>query len=486
MKYPIKYTALITVLLCFALFSGCKKDFLEINPKGKLIAKTVTDYDRALNSLKYVNIVTTWGGGAAQAVMGDEVAAMEPYFSGSDLRTQRLFKWEGEIYKPDEDAVELDVPMTSLYAYNKIINEVMEATGGDDAKKKAIMAEAKVGRAWIYFLLINYYGKPYNESTSSTDPGFPLITAADATQTKFQRATVKEVYDFIISDLTTAMPDLPVAITNRLRMARPTAEGLLGKVYVFMGRYQDALPLLNAALDDVASATIPVRLYDYNTGFAPGGIFLPVGMFGPSTPSFVDNEENLLARQFSNFWTFINNEIALTAQTVALFDKADLRLKFYSADAFGGGPYPNGMRRKIGPGTSQIGVVLPDLYLLQAECKARINDLAGAVHSVETLRKNRMPAKEATVPATIASSQQALVRFILEERIREFALAGYRWFDMRRLSVDPDYKNTVKTTHQLFAEDGAVTDTYMLTPDRYTLRFPEKLMRQNPGIDNNP
>ncbi len=470
---------LVFVLLIAGL-SSCEKEFLEIKPKGKLIAETVSDYDLALSNLKFININTD-----AQVPLSDEVAAVEPYFSGATLRMQRLFRWEDVIYQPDENAQEMEVPMQNIYAYNKIINEVMDASGGTEQQKKSIRAEAMAGRAWTYFLLINYYGKPYNKATAASDPGFPIVTNADATLTHFTRASVKDVYDFILKDLSTAIPNLP-KLTHRVRMSKAAGEGLLGKVYMFMGKFNKALPFLNASISDLSSAGIPTGLYNYNQTFAPNGEFMPIGLFGPNTPTPPNNKENIYAKQFINYWTFSNNELVIRPETADLYEASDLRLNFYSANAFFGGPYPNGILRRIGPTGVQFGVTVPDIYLLRAECKARLNDLPGAVADVETLRKNRMPVADASVPATIATDQEALVKFILEERIREFAVQGYRWFTMRRLSVDPVYSSTINHTHKLYDASGNVIETYTLRPERLVLRFPQKIMEQNPGMKNNP
>lgn len=482
MKKIIHYSWLMVLLLFITSVFSCKKSFLEIQPKGKTIAQTINDYNLLLNNYDLFNIDAD-----AQAAMGDELAAVEPYHSGADLRTQRLFRWDAVIYEPQQSATEMAVPMQNIYNYNKIINEVMNASDGTDQQKKSLQAEAMAGRAWTYFLLINYYGKPFNNATSSTDPGFPIITTADVTETKFTRASVKEVYDFIIKDLTTAIPALPAQTTHRLRMSKVAAEGILGKVYTFMGRFGDALPQLNAAITDMASGTIPVGLHDYNVNFGPGGSFLPIGLFGPNYPTIVDDKENLYGKQFIDYWTFVNNEFVINPQTVALYDPADLRLNFYTnTPAFGGYTYPAGMLRRSGPVGIQYGVQVPDLYLLRAECKARLNDLPGAKDDVEALRVKRMPSTNASVPAAIASDQKALVKFILEERIREFAVEGFRWFDMRRLSVDPDYSATVGNVHNVYSSLGVITQTLTLKPERLVLRFPQKLMNQNPGMENNP
>lgn len=480
MKTIYKPTGILTLaVLCGLLFS-CKKTFLEVTPKGKLIAQKVSDYNLLLSNLDFVNI-----GGNAQAAMGDEIAAVEPFFSGSTLKTQRLFRWDDVVYEPNEDADEMKVPLQNIYMFNKIINEVPAATDGFEQDKLSIAAEAMAGRAWTYFLLINYFGKPYNAATSASDPGFPIVKQADVTETKFTRATVKEVYDFIVSDLTTAIPNLPAKTTHRLRMSKAAGEGLLAKVYMFMGKFSEALPLLNAAFTDINNSVIPVRLYDYNVTFATGGMFMPIGLFGPAYPNIPNNEENVFGKQATSSWTFVNNELVITKQTADLYAATDLRLKFYTNTAYSGPVYPNGMLRRFGPGSIQYGVVLPDLYLLRAECKARLNDLPGAKADLEILRGKRMPVANADVPSAIAGQQLPLLKFIMEERIREFAVLGYRWFDMRRLSVDPLFSGATYT-HSLYSATGTVNATYTLKPVRFTLRFSQKVTDENPGMENNP
>lgn len=482
MKHAYYKIALIAVLLVVTS-TACKKSFLETIPKGQLIARTVSDYNGLLNAL-YLLVMN---GTNAQMTMGDEVAAVDPYFTSAILKTQASFRWDPVLYQPSDDAGETLVPLQNIYVYNKIINEVPNATGGTEQQKLSIAAEAMAGRAWTYFLLINYYGKPYSAATASTDPGFPIIQAADVTTTSFTRASVQQVYDFIIKDLVTAIPNLPTQITNRTRMSKAAAEGILGKVYLFMARYTDALTLLNASITDVANQATPVRLYDYNVEFNDGGAFFPIDPdYGPNYPYLPDNNESLYGKQAFNGWTGGSNEIVITPQTTALFGATDQRLKFYTDTILNtNSAFPAaGLLRQWGGAQTQFGVLLSDLYLLRAECKCRTNDLLGAKADVEALRVKRMPAADAPVPAAIASQQLPLLKFILDERIREFAVKGYRWFDMRRLSVDPLFPATTYT-HTLYSATGATT-VYTMKPERLTLRLPQKLIDQNPNMVNNP
>ncbi len=467
----------ITGLITLA---SCKKSFLEIVPKGKLVASTTSDYNLLLNNLDLMNIQTN-----AQILMGDEIASTETYFNNEVLRSQRLFRWDKDIYDENVDADEFRSPVKALYTYNKIINEVPDSKGGTEQEKKSVEAEARAGRAWLNFVLISQYGKPYNAATAGTDPGFPILTDADVTTTTFTRASVQEMYDFIIKDLNTAIPSLPAKITFRTRMSRAAGEFLLGKVYLFMGKSAEALPLFNAAFADLSGASINVNLYDYNVTMAAGGSFLPIGSSGPNIPFLPNNEESVFARQFGNNWAGYNNFAVLKKETVDLYKPSDLRLKFFSTTAYSTGiAFPNGMMRRLGPGNVQSAVVLPDLYLLRAECKARLNDLAGAVADVEALRSKRMPAVDVAVPPANKADKVSLINYIMEERTREFALTGFRWFDMRRLSVDPLFTLPVYT-HTLFLANGGTT-TFTMKPERLTLRLPLKVMSYNPGMAENP
>ena len=466
-----------TIVFCLAgiLLNSCSSDFLEVVPKGKLVAETVADYDQALYNLNLINIGTD-----AQFLLGDEVAAVEPYFSAATLRTQRLFRYESMIYEADENAVETQIPMENIYIFNKIINEIDDATEGTEQQKLSIKAEALAGRAWTYFQLINYYGLPYNEETSGTDLGYPIVTEADLTQTLFRRATVKEVYDFMVDDLTTALPNLPLPVESRVRMSKAGAEGLLGKIYVFMGKFDEALPLLNATLEDMQQLSVPVGLENIAEIIDNDGYY--------DSPFLPDDIEHIYAKQSVDGWAGdFDEDIVVSPEAVALYQPEDIRLNFYVDFNSGEEPYPvEGVLRRITNFNSRIGVVVSDIYLLNAEVKCRLNDLAGAVDILETFRKSRLPEEAVAVPAAIASNQIDLLKFIFEERIREFAVLGYRWFDMRRLTVDPLIPTPASGfSHALYDEDGNVKEEFTLSQERLVLRFPQKLMDQNPGFENN-
>lgn len=479
-KNNIYVYTLIIITSIGMLATSCKKSFLEIVPKGTLIASKTEDYARLLGNLDFMNINI-----APAVLLGDEISAVEPFFTNEGVTDRRLFNWDAVVYEPEQDAPDLNSLMNCIYSYNKIINEVPESTDGTEQQKKEVIAEARAGRAWCYFHLINFYGKPYNKATSATDPGFPKLTIADATQTNFTRASVEDIHQLIVSDLESAIVDLPVKAFRRPRISRATGKAILAKVYMTMQEFNKALPLLNGAFTDLPLTDQVTTLYNYNVTFATGGIFLPINSVnGPAYPTTGSNTEVMLSRQFTSFYTYVLNTMVLSPETVQLFDPADLRLKFYVNTARPSGSLPTGTLRKRQSGLIQTGFVLPDLYLLRAECRARAEDFTGAIEDLETLRKNRLPAGKFSVPGEVSTDKKKLVNFIIEERIREFAVTGYRWIDMRRLSADPLFAG-IQFKHKIIKEDNSFTE-FTLPAARFALRFPQKVMEQNPAMQNNP
>ncbi|MFX1704823.1 RagB/SusD family nutrient uptake outer membrane protein [Chitinophaga sp. CC14] len=479
----------ITLLFSFA---ACKKDFLEVVPQGSQVATTTDDYDKLMNNpWFYMSDISGW----QEAVsMGDETGAEAAFLNRGSVWMPRLFQWADSIYKPGD---ELSYPfllregLEKMYLLNKIIAEVMESSGGSDAQKKQLLAEAKATRAWINFQFINFYAKPYDAATAATDMGFPVIDKADITVREFSRGSVQGSYDFIIKDLTEALADVPVRPSIVTRMSKPAVAGLLGKVYIFMGRYADALPLLNNAFTDIAANGAPV-LYNYNVEFAPGGTFLPIDpTFGPQGPGVNRNDtrEAVLSKVYYNGPfrgnMFGTDGLVLMPATAALYGPHDQRLLLYTNKDMDGNLNPGGRLRKYGITWSRFGLQLPELYLLRAECRARTNDLGGAVADLETLRRNRMPSADAPVPAIIAGNQVALIKYIIDERIREFAQEGYRWFDMRRLSVDPIFSGK-PITHTLYNTNGTTTVITLKQPNRLVMKIPPYFIQNNPGMPDNP
>ncbi|UCS92848.1 RagB/SusD family nutrient uptake outer membrane protein [Echinicola marina] len=106
---------------------------------------------------------------------------------------------------------------------NAVIERAPEVTGMDASIKAQRVAEAKFIRAHHYFLMTQFFGGVDLQLSESVVPSKEV-----------SRSSVPEMYAAIIHDLESAIPDLEpnMQSSDYGRVTRPTAEHLLGLVYL--------------------------------------------------------------------------------------------------------------------------------------------------------------------------------------------------------------------------------------------------------------
>lgn len=488
MKTTKNLTILISAVFVL-LLSSCEK-FLDVKPKGKEVLETTDHYNGLLNNVTILSInnfrVTETGSimmlGTAHLplFMSDDVFTTPQNFGSRTPYEINAYKWQDKIYEENEDPNEWGAMYVPIYIYNLVINGVMESSGGTEERKREIQAEARVNRAFNYLFLLNQFAKPYNKATASQDPGVPLVTKADISVTNFTRTSVQEVYEFIIKEIEESIPYMPAQTRVRVRLCKPAAWFILGRTYLYMGEYAKAITAFNNAETGLSSLPFNVSLYDYNTVM---NATPPAGWYNPALPhrgasghpTQFANQELIYMKQVVTLLFTMTNAIFVKDAAMNKFSSTDLRRRMFSNKDYMTGATTLPAYQRCAPSAVNWGASLPDLYLMRAECKARTNDLTGAKNDLETLRKTRMPLADAVVPVT---TKDAMIRFVLDERIREFAGTGMRWFDMRRLSTDPDYNNIDYT--RPFG-----TETLTLQNKRLTMKIPAKILQYNPNMVDN-
>lgn len=148
------------------------------------------------------------------------------------------------------------------------------AVAGDAASVKALRGESYFLRAYYYMQLEGLYGEKYIDikepaSVDANVLGVPVYTAIPTTlaQTSAPRATARQVWNLITSDLDSAATLLPASWTgeNIGRVTSWTAKGLLGKAYVFTQNWDSAKTVL---LDVITNGTgprgLPLQLMPFN------------------------------------------------------------------------------------------------------------------------------------------------------------------------------------------------------------------------------
>lgn len=115
----------------------------------------------------------------------------------------------------------------AIIGCNRVISKITE---GKDTNTDQLIGENYFLRAYVYFSLVNVFGKPYNQGASNL--GVPLKTSDDVNDLP-ARATVGQIYDQIVNDLKKA-EQLMTLDKNNTYASKEAAQALLSRVYLYM------------------------------------------------------------------------------------------------------------------------------------------------------------------------------------------------------------------------------------------------------------
>lgn len=444
-------------LLCFvAIVSGCKKDYLDIKPKGKVIPSIYKDFRLILNSTS--NMASSYG---QDEFVTDNVEFYEAqglsYLGNSSYR---LHTWQNNVYVSTDNDSQWSNLYKQIYLSNVVLDGMKTATGGSEKERNQLIGEAMVHRAFAYFSLVNIYSAQYDASTASADPGVPLLLEPTTTAL-LVRASVQAVYDQVFIDLNKAITLLSVTSTSTYEPSLPAAYSLLARASLQIGKYPDAL--------QYASKTLELKgaLADYNDYAASPATTFPLSR---------NNPETLLLKNVSNSYSWFSMSHDL--QNVFASSVGDLRFQILfstTQDPFVG--YVYYMGEFLAFDTRTVGPTVAEMYLIRAECEARANNAGGAMQDVNLLRKKRI-LKASYVDLMASSADDALLK-VLAERRRELCFRGLRLFDLKRLNKEPRFAKTL--THSYNGEN------FELKPNDYRYLFPiaPKLTNLNPELAPN-
>nr|WP_121272125.1 RagB/SusD family nutrient uptake outer membrane protein [Pedobacter schmidteae] len=483
----------LVVFLTTVLF-GCKK-FLDVKPKGRDIPAKIEHYDGMFNNslLTQVNYTQVSSLGTKllentlyNIFMTDELMATKTSSGFMDYMVTQAYSWMPDIFNEEDNACEWATMYQQIYTYNVIANEVLNAEGGSTELKNQLLAEARASRALRYLVLAQYFGKPYDNATAPSDLCVPIITEADLNRKGLNRNTVKEVYDFVINELEESCPVLKKTTYHPLRVAQSAGWFFLGKAYWYKGDYENARLALLKALETSQDNAIGLTLYDYNTMVAQWG-YKAATPYSWTTGFPANNnganKEVIYNLQYSvsSITSSADAVLFVKAPYLSVYSANDQRRKFFS-DRNRTNVAMEGFRRLPARTVFSLGADMPDLYLMLIECQARSANPTVQLEARSNLvefRKKRMPLAEANIPVAVAT-QEALIRFVVQERQREYLMTGMRWFDIRRLWNDPLFQeDKANYTHT----DGV--KAYSLSANRLVYRIPPKIKVFHPEWKDN-
>jgi tetratricopeptide (TPR) repeat protein len=463
----MKRYSFFLLFAALTLLASCD-DYLDIQPKGELIPKTAADYESMLNYSQLLKASASY-----PIYMTDDAyipdVAENDYAVGLntiDSPTKNLYTFQDNIFGDSEDDELWFDSYNRIYYYNVIIQNIMGSTEATETKKRAIKAEALASRAFEYLNLVNAYGRHYDASTASTDPGVPLVLTEDITQKNLTRASVQAVYDQVMADLQEAEPDLPAKATpNAYRASKAMGLGMLARTYLYMGNYKAALDNANKSLE-ANSSLLDLKQYSVVNAYAAIG--------RTNVPSGADNVENIYIRMAPYVYG-VSGKVYGSDDLLALYSDHDKRLQLYFTDMLYG-VLPLSKKMWTPYLYSNLAMSTAEMYLIAAECEARIGSPDRAMLLLNTLRDNRI---DNNTHLTAANGDEAL-KLVLDERRREFAMQGLvRLIDLKRLNKDPRFAKTV--THVV---EGTPL-TLQPNDNKYVLPIPQRVLRFNPGMPQN-
>lgn len=435
------------ILLTGLAFSACKKSYLDTYPNDSATVEatfaTTTSAWGAVNGIHrslYLQYAQQDQGGQGSVMINLD-------YMGEDLvKTGVGSGWFTNSYRWKSHRTVTG--STDLYPYRfyyKIIHnanmilEHIDGATGPDADKRAIKGEAYVYRAWAHFILVQLYGKRYDiNSVPNTQPGVPLRLSSSTAP--LGRATVEEVYTRVNTDLDSAIVNL--ATYNRTFKSHfnvQVAKGIKARVALTTQHWADAAQYATEARAGYALMSNS----DYLKGFND-----------ISNTEWIWGSQQI-ADQTTYFYSFFaymsanyaaadirTNPKAINAVLYRQITSTDIRKQLWdSTGANNSFPIPaNGVRKQymnrkfITATSSSIGDVpnmrAAEMYLIEAEAKARAGDNTGAQNALYTLAVQRDPA----YTRSTRTGQQLIIEILLQRRMELWG-EGFRFLDLKRLNL---------------------------------------------------
>ncbi len=456
MKKDISKLIMVVFLLVTGLASTSCEDYLNVLPKGKKIPTTLADYEALLRD-EYSNMTTNID--QATILLNDR------YVSSSYMSYYPLWKanfnWDesaDRVKLNDSDESTYYMQYMTINTCNLIVENAPGSTEATENQKNEVIAYAKVIRSMSYYVLVNYYAKPYLQATAANESGVPLIESANL-GASYKQVSVKEIYDYIIKNVNEAIPNLPDFGTTILHPGRGAAYAFLARVYLTMADYTNAAKYADMAL------AINNKLYDWTAFYAANKAQIenPSSYTRLVDPAGYTYVENYNFRHGSSRNSGAEN--SLIVERTNLFENGDARFKArWKRYTVGADTYYYSTLTSY---HNQGGYTTTEMYLIKAECQARANKLLEAMSTLNTVRKTRILASSYH-DLTTTSIADAIGK-IRRTKDNELILSIAPFADARRFNAEGTYSNT-----RTFSKTVGTT-TVTLSPSSYmwTMPFPQ-------------
>ena len=435
------------VVLGILIFSSCKKSFLDTAPTNAVsateaVATTKNGY-AALNGIHRIMYVQYDQQGQAgegsnnifRDLMGEDI--VYPLANGS-TGLIGFMQW---ITHRNVNASDLRYVYRYYYRIisnaNVLINGIDNAEG-PDVDKKIIKGQALAYRGWAHFQLVQLWGKRYDAATKpNSQLGVPLLTTNELEGQP--RATVEDVYGQINKDLNDALPLLGsysrTGTAAKSNLNENVVRGIKARVALAQQDW-------DAAATNAIAARNGYPLMDtaaYKSGF--NNIENPEWIWGSRQ---IDDHNTFFYSYFAYISANFNSTVirtqprAINSTLYNLIPATDVRKRMWDLTGAtvpippGGARAPYQNKKFLAKSDAlSVGDVpymrAAEMYLIEAEARARQGQNALAQSALFTLAKNR---NYNYVQSTNTGS--ALLDEISFQRRIELWGEGFRFTDLKR------------------------------------------------------
>ncbi|SET74083.1 Starch-binding associating with outer membrane [Hymenobacter actinosclerus] len=391
-------------------------------------------------------------------VRGEDVADLAGFFG---------IVYQNNITASSPNIVNIWSTLYSLINQANVVIEGVQGAGKRGALTAADAAafegEARFLRALAYHELLQHFARPFADGAGSK-PGVPYRDFAINTIETVDKArgqgrnTVAEVYAKMLEDLKFSEDNLPASRTGSATVTRATkaaAIALKQRIYLHMGNWAAVVTEGNKLISAAAPFTSPIggRALAPSPGAAfPGGTAVTSENVFSIENSSDDNPgvNGALPSIYGSPNTTGNAlpgvqgrgliAISPTLFNASFWTCSDLRrtqlLQNTTARYFS-------FKYKDAPNNSDFAPIIryAEVLLNQAEAESRLGNSTRALALLNAVR-NRSVVNVADQFSTAngnVPAGNALTRAILNERRIEFVGEGFRWDDIHRLALDPDF-----------------------------------------------
>ncbi|MEL7145000.1 MAG: RagB/SusD family nutrient uptake outer membrane protein [Bacteroidota bacterium] len=421
-----------TVLAC--------DDFLNVEPRDVLgidqVFRNENDFYVALNGA-YNNMLTSGYYGGQFMTIAD--ASSDNGIIPIDAETVRNPHFYDLLLNPINSSLLFwDTGYETIASANNVLAALGSVSMSEQSANR-IRGEALFIRALVHFDLSRVFGQDYNFTSDHSNLSTIIVTQTEIAEPP--RNTVGEVYAFVMEDLNEAISLLsdnsrPQNIDERFIATANAAIALRARVYLYRSDFSAALADATQIIDGGNYELAPYIINGAN-GNPDLSQIDSWSSRTPTSESILEGE----ADELDGGYPGINGLAGLyqkgagnavfgpSLDIINLYAADDVRRNWYVQDAgvWHVNKYP-------GQGGLPLQFTAPmirltELYLIAAECNARLGNEAAALNAINLIRVR------ANQPEFTSSGSQ-LLNDILEERRRELAFEGHRLFDLKRMQQD--------------------------------------------------